>query len=88
MDALRKVERLLAGETNEGCSTDVDLSPFLTANMLGIVSDLNDMLQDHHGKKSFSAKKQIIRGLKALIIQVGPDVHGISPQVRVFAISQ
>jgi len=68
--------------------TDGDLSPFLKTYMLGVVSNLNDMLQDHHGKKSFSAKKQILRGLEALISQIGPDVHGISPQVQNFATFQ
>jgi hypothetical protein len=54
--------------------------------MLGAVSHLNVMLQDHHSKISFSIKKQILRALESLIVQVGPSVHGISLQVRVFAI--
>jgi serine/threonine-protein kinase ATR len=52
--------------------------------MLGIVSNLNEMLQDVHGKKSFPAKKQILRGLEVLIVQIGPDVSEVSPQVRAF----
>jgi len=54
--------------------------------MLGAVSHLNVMLQDHHSKISFSIKKQILRALESLIVQVGPSIHGISLQVRVFAI--
>jgi len=52
--------------------------------MLGIVSNLNEMLQDVHGKKSFPAKKQILCGLEVLIIQIGPDVNEVSPQVCAF----
>ncbi|KAG0703892.1 hypothetical protein DFH29DRAFT_981716 [Suillus ampliporus] len=81
VDALRKVERSIAGETRERVLIDIDLSPFLKTYMLGVVSNLNDMLQDVHGKKSFSAKKQILRGLEALIIQIGALVNGISPQI-------
>ncbi|KAG1752448.1 uncharacterized protein EDB91DRAFT_1243215 [Suillus paluster] len=71
VDALRKVERSITGETPERILADIDLSPFLKTYMLGVVSNLNDMLQDVHGKKSVSAKKQILRGLEELIIQIG-----------------
>jgi serine/threonine-protein kinase ATR len=85
---LRKVERTLADEAHERVLADVDLPAFLKTVMLGVVSHLNGMLQDYHGKKSFLLKKQILRGLEALIIQIGPSVHGISLQVRIFAIRQ
>ncbi|KAG2369791.1 hypothetical protein BDR07DRAFT_1447599 [Suillus spraguei] len=60
VDALRKVQRSITSETELG------LSPFLKTYMLGIVSNLNEMLQDVHGKKSFPAKKQILRGLEIM----------------------
>lgn len=76
MDALRKVQRTITSQT------ELELSPFLRTYMLGIVSNLNEMLQDVHGKKSFPAKKQILRGLEVLIVQIGPPINEVSPQVR------
>lgn len=78
MDALRKVQRSITDDT------ELEMSLFLKTYMLGIVSNLNEMLQDVHGKKSFPAKKQILRGLEALIVQIGPLVNEVSPQARPF----
>ncbi|KAG2155117.1 uncharacterized protein EDB93DRAFT_1266510 [Suillus bovinus] len=75
VDALRKVQRSVTS------NTELELSLFLKTYMLGIVSNLNEMLQDVHGKKSFPAKKQILRGLEALIVQIGPLVNEVSPQI-------
>ncbi|KAG1768696.1 hypothetical protein EDD22DRAFT_1041450 [Suillus occidentalis] len=75
VDALRKVQRTMTSQT------ELELSPFLRTYMLGIVSNLNEMLQDVHGKKSFPAKKQILRGLEVLIIQIGPPINEVSPQI-------
>jgi serine/threonine-protein kinase ATR len=38
--------------------TELELSPFLRTYMLGIVSNLNEMLQDVHGKKSFPKERR------------------------------
>ncbi|KAG2115849.1 uncharacterized protein F5147DRAFT_751291 [Suillus discolor] len=75
VDALRKVQRSVTD------NTELEMSLFLKMYMLGIVSNLNEMLQDVHGKKSFPAKKQILRGLGVLIVQIGPLVNEVSPQI-------
>ncbi|KAG2060248.1 hypothetical protein BDR06DRAFT_872755 [Suillus hirtellus] len=80
VDALRKVQRSVTDDT------ELEMSLFLKMYMLGIVSNLNEMLQDVHGKKSFPAKKQILRGLGVLIVQIGPLVNEVSPQARLFII--
>jgi serine/threonine-protein kinase ATR len=63
---------------------ELELSPFLKIYMLGIVSNLNEMLQDVHGKKSFPEKKQILCSLEVLIVEIGLDVNEVSPQVHAF----
>lgn len=55
---------------------------FLQQHMLGVVSHLNDMLQEVHGKLSVESKRQIIRALGVLIREVGPNIQGVAPQVR------
>lgn len=49
--------------------------------MLGVISLMNDMLQDVQGKKSIMVKKQILRGLGALVQQIGPTISNVAPQV-------
>lgn len=49
--------------------------------MLGLISDINDMLQDVQGKKSVDTKKKILRSLGALVQQIGPMINHVSPQV-------
>ncbi|KIJ69878.1 hypothetical protein HYDPIDRAFT_79167 [Hydnomerulius pinastri MD-312] len=74
--ALRRIARLLS--SGEG---DRELPGFLKIHMLGIVSNMNEMLQDLQGKKTLPVKRQILRGLGALIAQVGDAIHNIAPQV-------
>lgn len=50
--------------------------------MLGIMSHLNEVLQDVLGKKSVRFKSQVIRSIGALVLQVGHTVSAIAPQVR------
>ena len=50
--------------------------------MLGLISDINDMLQDVQGKKSVTVKRKILRSLGALVSEIGPAVHNVAPQVH------
>jgi UME (NUC010) domain. len=58
-----------------------DLGAFLKTYILGLISVINDMLQDVQGKKSVTVKRQILRSLGALVIQIGPAISSVSPQV-------
>lgn len=49
--------------------------------MLGLISHINDMLQDVQGKKTPQAKQRILRSLGHLIILIGPAVTNVGPQV-------
>lgn len=55
--------------------------------MLGLISEINDMLQDVQGKKSVEMKRRIIRSVGALIEQVGQPISNVSPQVCLFQLS-
>lgn len=50
--------------------------------MLGVISHINDILQDVQGKKSTGTKRQILRSLEALVTQVGFSINSVAPQVR------
>lgn len=49
--------------------------------MLGVISDMSDMLQDVQGKKSTGEKQQILRSLGAMIINIGASISNVAPQV-------
>ncbi|GJJ07321.1 hypothetical protein Clacol_001522 [Clathrus columnatus] len=49
--------------------------------LMGVVSHLNEVLQDVHGKKTIAAKQEVMRGLGALIKHVGPQTTTVAPQV-------
>lgn len=49
--------------------------------MLGLISDINDMLQDVQGKKSVTVKRKILRSLGALVSEIGPAINNVAPQV-------
>lgn len=53
--------------------------------MLGLMSDINDMLQDVQGKKTVTEKRKILRCLGALVDQIGPAINHVSPQVSFVA---
>jgi serine/threonine-protein kinase ATR len=61
---------------------------FLKTYMLGLISDINDMLQDVQGKKSVNMKRKILRSLGALVQQIGPMISHVSPQVCHIAIQR
>ena len=79
MKALHKVDKSLTSSSR--AQRQQDLGNFLKPWMLGIISDMNDMLQDVQGKKSVSEKCQILRGLAALINNIGPTISNVAPQV-------
>ncbi|KAJ4479010.1 hypothetical protein J3R30DRAFT_3881305 [Lentinula aciculospora] len=77
IDALRKVDKVL----NRRDSDEGNLEAFLKNYMLGLISHINDMLQDVQGKKSVDAKKKIIKSLGALMVQTGSATASVAPQV-------
>lgn len=78
--AIRKVENALkTGHPHP--SQGSDPGAFLASQMLGIISRMIEMLQDVHGKKTVVMKQKIIRSLGALIVLIGPAIHGVASQV-------
>ncbi|KAJ3568764.1 hypothetical protein NP233_g5503 [Leucocoprinus birnbaumii] len=74
INAVTKIERIVNSSPKADKQPAVDLGTFLKAHMLGLISQVNDMLQDVHGKKTVVIKRKIIRGLGALIAQIGPTI--------------
>ncbi|WWC90662.1 uncharacterized protein L201_005598 [Kwoniella dendrophila CBS 6074] len=57
-----------------------DVGSFLKPQMLGVISQLNDMLHDVQGKKTVEYKRKIIRSFGSLIKIAGDSMAGFSPQ--------
>lgn len=49
--------------------------------LMGVVTHLNEVLQDVHGKKAVAMKQKVIRGLGALIECIGHQISTVAPQV-------
>jgi serine/threonine-protein kinase ATR len=82
---LRKVDKaLVAPSRAQRGPVQQDLGGFLKPWMLGVISDMNDMLQDAQGKKTIAEKRQILRGLGALIVHIGTAISNVAPQVFTF----
>lgn len=79
---MKQVERVVNSTTNAGHSSPVELGTFLKAYMLGLISHINDLLQDVQGKKNVASKQKILRGLGAVIQQIGSTITYAAPQVR------
>lgn len=62
-------------------STKQDVIVFLKQHMLGIISELNDMLHDMHEKKTIKQKLEVISSYEALICLAGSTMAVYSPQV-------
>lgn len=60
----------------------VDVGSFLREHVLGILSSLNDILNDGQGKKSASHKATVVRSVGALVEVVGSTISLVTPQVR------
>ncbi|KAI0353102.1 hypothetical protein OH77DRAFT_1497585 [Trametes cingulata] len=79
---LRKVARLLASSKSRLPSgSDEEFAAFLKEHMLGIISSLNDMLQEVHGKQSIESKQKILRSYGEFAKQVGPAISNVAPQI-------
>jgi serine/threonine-protein kinase ATR len=78
-----KVERSLSVSTRgRSVPPAQDLGTFLKRYMLGLISHINDMLQDVQGKKSTSYKRQILCSLGAMVVRVGSAISNVAPQVH------
>lgn len=77
--ALRRAQNLLQGSTPNLGKTDI--GTFLKDHMLGIISGMNDILVDGHGKKSVEEKQKVVRSLGGLIQRVGSVIATFAPQV-------
>ncbi|KAF8165694.1 hypothetical protein B0H34DRAFT_690087 [Crassisporium funariophilum] len=80
VDALKKVERALVSGKARALPPPT-LGTFLKIYMLGLISDINDMLQDVQGKKSVKTKRKILRSLGALVVEIGPAISNVAPQI-------
>ncbi|OCF42201.1 serine/threonine-protein kinase ATR [Kwoniella heveanensis CBS 569] len=76
-DAARKA--LEKAQSRQG--NKEDLGAYLKPHMLGVISQLNDMLHDILGKKTVDSKRKIIRSLGRLIRLVGDSMASFSPQI-------
>jgi len=74
-EAIAKVERSLSSERGNRDT------PLLNEYLMGVISHLNEVLQDVHGKRSLDVKRKVMRSLGALIEQVGSQVTSVAPQV-------
>ena len=60
---------------------DAKLATILEDNMLGIITNLNDMLQVH-GKLAIETKQRILRSFGEFSKLVGNAISNIAPQVN------
>lgn len=82
VQALTKVDKALAVPSRvQRAPIQQDLGTFLKPWMLGVISNMNDMLQDVQVKKNIAEKRIILRSLGALIIHIGPAISNVAPQV-------
>ncbi|WVQ82128.1 hypothetical protein IAT38_004256 [Cryptococcus sp. DSM 104549] len=80
-DAQQRAKRGLEEAKRYTEPEGADLGAFLKPSMLGVISQLNDMLHDVRGKKSVEYKRKIIQSLGALISLVGDSLPSFSPQI-------
>lgn len=76
-----KVQRTAENRTSQYDTIEEAVQALLQQHMLGIVSQLNDYLQEVHGKQSVDGKRRIIKSLGVFIDLVGSTIQGIAPQV-------
>ncbi|KIR51714.1 serine/threonine-protein kinase ATR [Cryptococcus gattii Ru294] len=81
--AVRRAAKLGLSKAMAYQRTGTDLGAFLKPYMLGVISQLNDMLHDVLGKKSVEYKKKIIRSMGVLIKLVGDSMSSFSPQLTI-----
>ncbi|EMD40504.1 hypothetical protein CERSUDRAFT_44292 [Gelatoporia subvermispora B] len=81
MQALMKVERTVSAKPNRRVAPPQNIGAFLRSYMLGVITHINDMLQDVQGKRPIEAKKRIIKSLGPFMTEVGPGVSHVAPQI-------
>ncbi|KAH8834205.1 hypothetical protein DL96DRAFT_1579811 [Flagelloscypha sp. PMI_526] len=80
--ALQRLEATLAApRPGQTVVKKPNPSSLLKQLLLGVIADINDMLQDVHGKKNLLAKRAIIRSLGELVELVKGDISNVGPQV-------
>lgn len=89
VQALMKVDKVLVAPSRARRDPiQQDLGTFLKPWMLGVISNMNDMLQDVQGKKTIAEKRIVLRSLGTLIIHIGHAISNVAPQVSpVFSFS-
>ncbi|TBU47261.1 hypothetical protein BD309DRAFT_856414 [Dichomitus squalens] len=78
---LRKLVRLLGAPGSEASGTRQEIEAFFKEHMLGVISTLNDMLQEVHGRQSIETKQKILRSLGEFAKLVGPTIANVAPQI-------
>ena len=78
--ALNRVKNIVVSNKKGGPLT-TNLGTFLKTYMLGLISEVNEMLQDVQGKKTVSIKRKILRSLGALVEQADIAINNVAPQV-------
>ncbi|KAI0751060.1 hypothetical protein C8Q80DRAFT_1099585 [Daedaleopsis nitida] len=76
-DGLRKLTRVLQGDAERS----VEVSAKLKDQMLGIITTLNDMVQEVREKKTPESKQKILRSFGEFARRVGKDVSNVGPQI-------
>ncbi|KAI0797124.1 hypothetical protein C8Q75DRAFT_710778 [Abortiporus biennis] len=80
--AISKAEQLLNSRTSQKTpASEETVRMFLKTHMLGVVTYLNERLQDARSKRTPEAKKQILRSLGPFVELVGPAINSVSPQL-------
>ena len=79
--ALRALSKAESRSKGFDRSSSGDLGDFLKPYMLGIISNVNELLQDGRGKKSVQEKIKVIRSLGVLMKEIGVTMATFSQQV-------
>ncbi|KAK9718192.1 hypothetical protein K7432_005656 [Basidiobolus ranarum] len=80
--ALRLVESKLRNEIPQDSNISEDsLSTFLRHYFLGVLSHINESINDLHGNQSSENKLKTVRSLGSLINLIGHSVYPMTPQI-------
>ncbi|PBK93781.1 hypothetical protein ARMGADRAFT_1100399 [Armillaria gallica] len=80
--ALKRVSKSLIPPSVAGRSQTIpDIGAFLKQYMLGLITHINEMLQEVHGKILMSAKQKILRSLGAVVSLIGSPISTVAPQI-------
>lgn len=82
VQALRKVEGIVSANEKQAASGDRDpISAFLEPHMLGVITHINDVLQNKH---TVEMKRCAVRSLGRFVRQIGDVISNVAPQVSIF----